>query len=147
MWMMMALLSSTDLAYSHLRIWQDVNHDGQAQSYELQTLQSLGISELNIATGQFTRTTGGTTAQGSMGLANLQADSAGYLTQVAGNSLLAIGETGEVNLYVSATADYGKSTSAAVRAAHTHVSVDGSLSTIDESMDGLENTAVTVITQ
>jgi hypothetical protein len=70
--------------------------------------------------------------------AGLNADSAGYLKQVAGNNLMMLSESGEMELLASSVGSYGDSLDAQVRDAHTHSSADGSLSTVDELMDGME---------
>lgn len=49
------LRTNADAVFSHLQVWQDINHDGQAQAYELQSRQTLGISQINYQSAQFTQ--------------------------------------------------------------------------------------------
>jgi hypothetical protein len=78
------LLTTSDFAFAHLKAWQDINHDGVVQSYELASLSSKGITELNINTGQFVMNGQNNT----LAITALSADSAGYITQAVGNSLM-----------------------------------------------------------
>jgi Ca2+-binding RTX toxin-like protein len=43
-------ISSTDTAWSELKVWQDTNQDGIAQSGELHTLNELNITAINLST-------------------------------------------------------------------------------------------------
>ena len=43
------LITSADAGFSDLRVWVDGNSDGVSQAGELRTLDSLGISKLNLA--------------------------------------------------------------------------------------------------
>jgi hypothetical protein len=133
-------LTSDDFAFENLQIWQDINHDGQVQDLELSTLAQRNISEININNGNFVM--GGQ----AIALKNvaLQADSAGYITQLSGNSLLITKEAGESTLLASALADYGQSSNPEVVNAHTRSSADGLLSAVDELMDGLEDVPISV---
>ena len=70
-------ITAADAALNHLKIWQDVNHDGIAQSHELSRLPELQITELNYTTGQFTQNA----TQKTLALADLQASSAGVVSQ------------------------------------------------------------------
>ncbi len=69
-------ITAADFAFNHLQIWQDVNHDGIAQSYELSTLAQKSITELNYSTGVFTKDG----AQRTLALADLVASSAGVVS-------------------------------------------------------------------
>ncbi|HYF32499.1 MAG TPA: type I secretion C-terminal target domain-containing protein [Chitinophagaceae bacterium] len=41
-------ITSADANWNNLRVWQDANSDGSSQAGELKTLNSLGISEINL---------------------------------------------------------------------------------------------------
>jgi hypothetical protein len=133
-------ITNADFGFTHLSVWQDINHDGQVQDFELSNLMQRGISEININSGQFVMAGQVHNIQNVA----LQADSAGFLTQPLGNSLLLTKETGESSLLASALADYGQVDDSEVRKAHTHTSADGLLSVVDELMDGLEDVSITV---
>ena len=141
------ITAQDDPAFEHLRVWQDINHDGQIQEHELSTLAQRGITELSYWRAWGDGTGGQFIINGvarTMATTPLQADSAGYITQMSGNSLLVLKETGERSLLPTALYDFGNSKSAAVRAAHTHASADGSVIAVDELMDGLEDTPIIV---
>jgi hypothetical protein len=53
-------ITSADIAFDKLKVWQDVNHDGRVQGFELVTLVDKTITELNIAANQFVRASGST---------------------------------------------------------------------------------------
>lgn len=42
-------IGSEDTRYAHLRVWRDLNQDGQSQSGELFTLNDLGIASIHVA--------------------------------------------------------------------------------------------------
>lgn len=42
------VIGSGDNVYSHLRLWQDVNHDGVSQPWELYTLPQFGLSTIEL---------------------------------------------------------------------------------------------------
>ena len=42
------LITQTDAVFSRLRLWQDTNHNGLAESFELQALGALGINTLEL---------------------------------------------------------------------------------------------------
>ena len=111
-------ITSLDAVYNYLQVWTDINHDGQAQSYELSNLSKKGISELDINSGKFTITTNGTAKSQNMSVVSLNADAAGYVTQSVGNSVLVVSETDANNpkLYASASYDYGSSSNSTIRA-------------------------------
>ena len=69
-------ITAADAAMNHLKIWQDVNHDGIAQSHELSTLAQNSITELNYTSGQFTQNA----TQKTLALADLMASSAGVVS-------------------------------------------------------------------
>jgi hypothetical protein len=136
-------LTSADFSFAHLRVWQDINHDGEAQSYELSSMSERDISALNYTTGQFTMD--GTVR--SMALADLTADSAGYMTQTlgeGGNSLLVTQETGQIFLMATALFNPTVSEIEWVRNDLTHVGAGGALIVVDELMDGMEDTPIKV---
>ena len=137
-------ITSADAVFSALRVWQDINHDGLAQDYELSSLQQRGITELDIDTGRFVM--GGQSL--TMSATPLQADSAGFITQVAGNGIFVVKEGGaeqdRTSLMVSAVADYGQAIDDGIVVAHTHRSADGRLAGVDELMDGAEDTVLTI---
>jgi hypothetical protein len=77
------VVNATDARWNDLRIWRDLNQDGNSQEGELFTLASLGIASINVAAtensqvlsngnriadlGTFTRTDGSSGAAGSVG--------------------------------------------------------------------------------
>ena len=73
-------ITAADAALNHLKIWQDVNHDGIAQSHELSTLAQNSITELNYSTGQFTQSNAQGSVQKTLVLAELVASSAGVVS-------------------------------------------------------------------
>ena len=83
-------ITAADAALNHLKIWQDVNHDGIAQSHELSTLAQNNITELNYTTGEFTQNA----TQKTLALADLVASSAGVVSQQVGNNVLLTREEG-----------------------------------------------------
>jgi hypothetical protein len=42
------VIDSADNVYTHLRLWQDVNHDGVSQPEEIHTLPELGLATLEL---------------------------------------------------------------------------------------------------
>jgi hypothetical protein len=42
------VINSSDNIFSHLRLWQDVNHDGVSQPGELHTLPELGLKTIDL---------------------------------------------------------------------------------------------------
>ena len=133
-------ITADDFAYSELKVWQDINHDGQAQDFEVSSLTKLGITAIEINSGTFTMNGQVRTIQNVA----LQADSAGIITQSLGNSLLVIKEADESSLLALAAADYGQVSDLTVRNAHTHKSTDGQLTVVDELLDGVEDVAISV---
>jgi Ca2+-binding RTX toxin-like protein len=133
-------LDASDFVYSELKVWQDIVQDGVMQDFEVVGLSSIGISELNITTKQFVMNGHSQT----MDATALVANSGGEYIHAVGNSLLVASETGDVRLMASALADFGQSGDAAVRTRHSHVSSNGTLSVVDELMDGLEDTTIVV---
>ncbi len=147
------VINAQDPVFSHLKVWLDINGDGVAQLAELQRLSQLGITSLNwdntgshigntvAAIGSITRN--GQTQR--MESVNLQSNVAGVATKQAGNSLLVSREVAyQAELYVTAVIDYGLSTDAAVRAAHTQTNATAGLSATDEVLDGQEDLTITV---
>lgn len=79
-------IDASDAAFADLRVWRDLNQDGESQSNELLTLQDLGIQSLNTAykdsnknlgngntlaqTGSYTKTDGTTADMGDLLLAH-----------------------------------------------------------------------------
>lgn len=137
------LLNATDPAFAHLRVWQDINHDGQVQEFELSSFAQRGISQIDINAGQVVMN----------GIAQplhttaLVADSAGFMSNALGNSVMVLAEaSGQNSLLASALGDYAQSNTASAVLAHRHASSDGVLVAVDELMDGLEDTTLTVST-
>jgi Ca2+-binding RTX toxin-like protein len=148
-------LDANDPVFSRLKVWMDINGDGVAQAAELQTMAQLGITQIDwddqgwgrAVTGSFTQTNAARTGSAThlIEAVNLNADAAGVVTINAGNSLLVVREVGTQELMATAVLDYGRSTDAAVRAAHTHYGGDGNAVTgVDEVLDGQEDVAITV---
>lgn len=52
-------ISSTDIVFANLRVWEDENTDGVSQATELLTLSQLGIQSINTASTAITETVGG----------------------------------------------------------------------------------------
>jgi hypothetical protein len=115
-------ITSADMAFAQIKVWQDVNHDGRVQGFELVTLSDKTITELNINTGQFVRTSG---PNQTLAATALTASSAGYITETVGNSLLLVGETGDSKLLVSAVADYVATDARATESLGTLAANDG----------------------
>jgi len=44
-------IDAQDFVYNYLQVWQDINRDGVAQSYELKHLADLGITEIDFGQG------------------------------------------------------------------------------------------------
>jgi hypothetical protein len=42
------VITQTDAVFSRLRLWQDANHNGIAENFELYTLATLGVSTLEL---------------------------------------------------------------------------------------------------
>jgi hypothetical protein len=133
-------ITASDPVYNQLKVWLDIQHDGQMQAFETLSLAAAGISELGINSGQFVRNG----EADLMTTTALTADSAGTIVHVEGNNLRVLKETGDTLLMVSALADFAKSTDAQVRDSHTRLSANGSLTVVNELMDGLEDTAIVV---
>jgi hypothetical protein len=133
-------ITASDPVYNQLKVWLDIQHDGQMQAFETLSLAAAGISELGINSGQFVRNG----EADLMTTTALTADSAGTIVHVEGNNLRVLKETGDTLLMVSALADFAKSTDAQVRDSHTRLSASGSLTVVNELMDGLEDTAIVV---
>ncbi len=137
------LLNASDPAFAHLRVWQDINHDGQVQEFELSSFAQRGISQININAGQVVMNG---VAQ-PLHTTALVADSAGFMSNALGNSVMVLAEaTGQNTLLASALGDYAQSNTASGVLAHRHASGDGVLVAVDELMDGLEDTTLTVST-
>jgi hypothetical protein len=133
-------ITASDPVYNQLKVWLDIQHDGQMQAFETLSLAAANISELGINSGQFVRNG----EADLMTTTALTADSAGTIVHVEGNNLRVLKETGDTLLMVSALADFAKSTDAQVRDSHTRLSANGSLTVVNELMDGLEDTAIVV---
>jgi hypothetical protein len=133
-------ITASDPVYNQLKVWLDIQHDGQMQAFETLSLAAAGISELGINSGQFVRNG----EADLMTTTALTADSAGTIVHVEGNNLRVLKETGDTLLMVSALADFAKSTDAQVRDSHTRLSASGSLTVVNELMDGVEDTAIVV---
>jgi hypothetical protein len=133
-------ITASDPVYNQLKVWLDIQHDGQMQAFETLSLAAAGISELGINSGQFVRNG----EADLMTTTALTADSAGTIVHVEGNNLRVLKETGDTLLMVSALADFAKSTDAQVRDSHTRLSANGSLTVVNELMDGVEDTAIVV---
>jgi Ca2+-binding RTX toxin-like protein len=133
-------ITASDPVYNQLKVWLDIQHDGQMQAFETLSLAAAGISELGINSGQFVRNG----EANLMTTTALTADSAGTIVHVEGNNLRVLKETGDTLLMVSALADFAKSTDAQVRDSHTRLSANGTLTVVNELMDGLEDTAIVV---
>ena len=133
-------ITASDPVYNQLKVWLDIQHDGQMQAFETLSLAAAGISELGINNGQFVRNG----EADLMTTTALTADSAGTIVHVEGNNLRVIKETGDTLLMVSALADFAKSTDAQVRDSHTRLSASGTLTVVNELMDGVEDTAIVV---
>jgi hypothetical protein len=133
-------ITASDPVYNQLKVWLDIQHDGKMQAFETLSLAAAGISELGINSGQFVRNG----EADLMTTTALTADSAGTIVHVEGNNLRVLKETGDTLLMVSALADFAKSTEAQVRDSHTRLSASGSLTVVNELMDGVEDTAIVV---
>jgi hypothetical protein len=133
-------ITASDPVYNQLKVWLDIQHDGQMQAFETLSLAAANISELGINSGQFVRNG----EADLMTTTALTADSAGTIVHVEGNNLRVLKETGDTLLMVSALADFAKSTDAQVRDSHTRLSANGSLTVVNELMDGVEDTAIVV---
>ena len=128
------VIDALDPAYHQLRYWQDINHDGVVQRGEL-----YDPGALDINTGQWTRSDG---SIGSFSVVSLQADVAGVITKAVGLSLLELWETGDTRMRVSGVRDYASA--AGTPDGEGHVRTTGTLTTADESMDGMEDVVLRV---
>lgn len=70
-------LTAADPIFSHLQVWTDTNQDGVQQANEVQSLASLGLTQLDFTHGTFTQN--GTTRL--LADTELTADSQGVITQ------------------------------------------------------------------
>jgi hypothetical protein len=133
--------------WSELRIWQDSNQDGIAQSSELQSLNALGIASINLVGSgnhgqqidgnQITTTTTYTTSAGAtneVAAVNLQTDTTGDVTNTASGGVMVTstpeGGPAPYNTFVAQNAS-----------GHTYVVNNGSLT--DQTTGALVGTNVT----
>ena len=94
-------LTNVDPAFAHLQVWRDLNLDGVAQDYELSSLVSLGITQLDFATGNFIQ-------DGNVrhfGVANLSAETEGVQTKATKKTLFVTQEDQSVESFAIVVTD------------------------------------------
>jgi YD repeat-containing protein len=95
-------LTADDPVWSELKLWRDLNQDGQQENGEVQTLDALGVTELNYAMSTFTQN--GVKKQ--LASPDLQADSQGTrVTVVPEGILVQASENGHLSLLVTRVDD------------------------------------------
>ena len=128
------LINATDPAFAQLRLWRDLTHDGTAQAAELDTLAELGITGINITTGQATRVVNGVTQAVPLSQVSLAHAQSGVLSQVVDNSVWMLDQaSGMGEIYAGAVA------SLAGQLGHSHASADGKLIANDDATTTLED--------
>ncbi|MBI3711339.1 MAG: hypothetical protein HY253_00005, partial [Burkholderiales bacterium] len=88
-------LNASDVTFSKLRAWRDLNRDGAVQKYELQSLSELGVTSIDYRHGIFTRNG----QDSKVGQADLTADVEGVLTDVVDNLLIVKTENSGVETF------------------------------------------------
>ncbi len=83
------VVNSSDAAFSQLRVWRDLDQDGVTDAGELQTLTSLGVAGLNVASASHSQT---------LANGNQIADLGTYIK--ADGQVGTLGQTADVNLAV-----------------------------------------------
>lgn len=96
-------LTADDPVWSELKLWRDLNQDGQQENGEVQTLDALGVTELNYAMSTFTQN--GVKKQ--LGSPDLDADSQGTRVSVVPEGILVqASESGHLSLLVTRIDDH-----------------------------------------
>ena len=91
-------LTADDPVWNELKLWRDLNQDGQQEDGEVQTLDALGITELNYAMSTFTQNG----AKKQLASPDLDADSQGTrVTVVPEGILVQASENGHLSLLVT----------------------------------------------
>lgn len=91
-------LTAADPVWAELKLWRDLDRDGQQDSGEVQGLDALGVTELNYAMGSFTQN--GVKKQ--LASPDLVADSQGTrLSVVPEGILVQASENGHLSLFVT----------------------------------------------
>lgn len=91
-------LTADDPVWNELKLWRDLNQDGQQEDSEVQTLDTLGITELNYAMSTFTQN--GVKKQ--LASPDLEADSQGTRFSVVPEGILVqASENGHLSLLVT----------------------------------------------
>lgn len=96
-------LTADDPVWGELKLWRDLNQDGQQENGEVQTLDALGVTELNYAMSTFTQN--GVKKQ--LGSPDLDADSQGTRVSVVPEGILVqASESGHLSLLVTRIDDH-----------------------------------------
>ncbi|MDA8254092.1 MAG: hypothetical protein M0Z99_00375 [Betaproteobacteria bacterium] len=91
-------LTANDPVWNELKLWRDLNQDGQQEDGEVQTLDALGVTELNYAMSTFTQN--GVKKQ--LASPDLEADSQGTRVSVVPEGILVqASENGHLSLLVT----------------------------------------------
>jgi Ca2+-binding RTX toxin-like protein len=94
-------LDSTDPIFAALRVWRDVNSDGQALGSELKTLSELGISDINYQLGTFVQNG----VHKKLASPNLDADTEGYRVAPVQGGIEIIQQNGSARIIVTQVGD------------------------------------------